>query len=252
MSSIRFVIILFPLTLISKPACEDDRSFSDSFGWTCRDYGRVPEQCKFSKEWEKDGKTALVSCCVCRKDLKNNIIFNNFGSKELLATRRQSEECLTMCSAESETCSGSCEESKTECDSSCDEVLSTCSWLCEHFDDEDEEEEEENEEDAGGVVDDDGTATSNSKYHKQIGWYIMIVVLGLFVVCCSCFIAHYLIKVRVKTVDTGRPEKITREQVPMVASARNDQQVGDQYMVQQYVGHGDYPAAPSRSLYVMK
>jgi len=124
--------------------------------------------------------------------------------------------------------------------------MPTCTWLCEHFDDEDAED-EENEEDAGGVVDDDDTATSNSKNHKQIVWYIIIVVLGLFVVCCSCFIAHYFLKVRVKTVDTGRPEKITREQVPMVVGGRNDQQVGDQYMVQQYVGHGDYPAAPSRS-----
>jgi len=242
MSSIRFVIILFPLAVLSKPACEDDTSFSDSFGWTCRDYGRVPDQCKFSKEWEKDGKTALLSCCVCRKSMKNKIISDNLHKlfTDHVSTRRQSEDCLNSCSLESETCSGSCEEDKNNCASTCEEVEMTCSWLCEQFG-----EEEEDDEEGGGVVEDDDTNTLNSSsFSRQIVWYIIIGVLSLLACLCCCFVVYYLMGIRVKTADAGPPQQITREQVPMVPSTRYTQEVQDQYSAQQYLNQVNYPTVP--------
>jgi len=173
--------------------------------------------------------------------MKNNIIWNNFDMllTDHVDTRRQSEGCLTACGTESDDCSGSCEEKKNTCDSSCKEVESTCSWMCEQI-----AEEAEEDEDLGGVVggDDDPAAVESSPIKKEIIWYIIIGILALLGVLCCCCIAYYLIRTPAKTANEGQSPAV--EQVPMVPNARYAQQVGDQYMGQQYVYHGDYPAMP--------
>lgn len=208
------VLFMFPSAFLSKSTCEDDNSFLDSFGWTCRDYGRVPEQCMFSKKYEINGKMALTSCCVCKNyvNTPGNVV-EHFGMSFLdhfSKTRRQSETCLEGCSGDKETCSDSCDSEKNTCKTHCDDVESTCFWQCELV------EEDEEEEGAGGVVETEDEDVTSS-WSSSMEWYIilLIVLLVLGLICCFLVIVYFM-QNHVKVGVAGSSPNVNTEQAPMV------------------------------------
>jgi len=228
LSKLLIAMILLQMTSFSKSTCEDDKSFIDSYGWSCKDYKRAPQECKLSKKYEKDGKSALASCCICRNAWKKPDISNDFKMsflEQFDERRRQSQQCLQGCYTVSEDCSDDCETTEASCQSKCTDVLSTCNELCVITNEEEEEEEEEEEDEAGGVVDDDETADESS--NAMLEWYyILIIGLALLALVCFCLLLMWYLRNRVKTA-VLRPT--TQEQAPMVGNAQYVPGVGEYY-----------------------
>jgi len=222
------VFLLFPTALLSMSTCEDDISFMDSFGWTCRDYGRAPEECKLSEKYETNGKMALKSCCVCRNPLNTpGNILEGLGTSfldQISMTRRQSEDCLQGCSTDSETCSTGCGSVQTTCTSRCDDARSTCNRQCKLADENEDEDDE-----PGGVVDDEDES-KNTSVSPAMEWYfillIVVLVLGLLV-CCSIII--YFVSNRTKVAVAGPSQNVRPEQAPMVDSSNYAREVDKYY-----------------------
>jgi len=240
-SSLPICIILLPLTLLSKSPCEDEEYFSDSYGWTCRDYDRAPEQCELSTKFEKNGKVALTSCCACRGSLIKHDISDalwlgfpaGFDTK-----RRRSESCPMGCDAQSDICEGYCNSDLSVCNLRCKDVKTTCNSKCE------DEEEEPTEEpvDPDAVVGEEPTAAASGG--TQLWFYLLIAAIILLSLICCCIILYFLMRSRQETdVDCPSPDFCT-EEAPMVGNACV-QEVGDCYMPapQQYIQCGGYTTA---------
>lgn len=237
-SGLPIFIILLPLTLLSKSTCEDEEYFSDSYGWTCRDYDRAPEQCELSPKFEKNGKVALTSCCACRSNLLKHDISDDLWSGfpvRFDTKRRLSDSCLMGCDGESDICEGYCNSDLNVCNLRCKDVKSACTSKCE---DEDPTEEPE---DPDAIVEETPTPASGT---TQIWLYILIGAIVLLSLICCCIIVYCLMRSRVETdVDCPSPDFCT-EQAPMVENACV-QEVGDCYMpaTQQYTQCGGYTTA---------
>jgi len=215
--------ILLPVASVSESTCEDDKSFIDSYGWSCKDYERAPVECKESKKYEKDSMNALESCCICRNALTKPDISNDLRMSfldQFGESRRQSQECVQRCYQVSEDCSDDCMVIESSCQSKCTGVQLTCIELCE-VQEEEEEEEENEEENVGGVVDDTDTETSSNPTWMGLEWYyiLIIILFALALICCVCGLTWYL-RNRVKTA-VVRPT----EQAPMMRNAQYAQGV---------------------------
>jgi len=235
------VLLLFPTALLSKSTCVDDNSFRDSFGWTCRDYGRAPEQCMLSKKYKINGKMALTSCCVCSNSFNTHgNVVEHFGTSfidHIAKTRRQSETCLEGCSGDKETCSGQCDSVKDTCNSNCEDIESTCFWQCELV------EQDEEEEEVGGVVpdeDEDGTTSVSS----SMEWYIIVLIALLILGLICCFsVLIYFVQNRVKVGVAEPAQSVKTEQAPMVPNTHYPEEVEQYYMPRpqaHYENHYDY------------
>jgi len=239
-------MVLLNTTLLSKSTCEDDKSFQDSYGWTCRDYNRVPSQCTLSKKYEKERQTALTSCCVCREVLQKSNFLHDSGamlSEHFETRRRQSYQCLSGCTAETEGCKDDCENEKTSCESRCSEVKTTCDLQCQLIDEEEEEEEEE-EKDIGGAVGDDDVAADSSNLQTMVWIYILIGALVILVLFCCCFIVIFLMRNRVKTAVAGPSSQFVDEGAPMVTNSQYIQDNGDWYGQTPYSQYKQTSEAP--------
>jgi len=232
------VLVLLPTTFVSSPTCEDDKSFFDSYGWSCKDYDRAPEECKLSKKYERDGKTALSSCCACKNAFKRPNISNGIRLSFLdqIDSRRR-QQCSQNCFIESEYCADNCEEVEESCQSDCGDVQATCYERCEEL-----AEEEEEEETGGGVVE-NGTEETSPPNPLLEWYYILIIAIVLLGLCCCCLALMWFMRTRVKTAVAGPPPKYRGEQAPMVDNANYAQGTGDYYRPdprmqydQQYVG----------------
>ena len=48
-------------------SCTDDASFTDSYGWSCKDYAKAEGSCADAATYAVGGKDASTACCVCKK-----------------------------------------------------------------------------------------------------------------------------------------------------------------------------------------
>jgi len=215
------LFILLQLTLSSKSSCEDDKSFFDSYGWSCKDYDRAPEECKVGEKYEKDGKTALKSCCICRNAFKKPDILDYSGLSFLHhfdSRRRQLQQCQQNCVTETEGCSNTCETVETKCQAGCSETQNSCFSLCATV--EEPTEEEEN----AGVVEDETVASPSS---TTLEWYYILIIALLIVGLCICCLALlWFMRNRVKTAVFEDPSKNFHvERAPMVRNGQYAQGV---------------------------
>jgi len=238
-SKITIVFVLLPTTFVSNPTCEDDKSFFDSYGWSCKDYDRAPEECKLSKKYERDGKTALSSCCACKNAFKRPNILNGFRLSflEQIDTRRR-QQCSQNCFIESGFCAENCEEVEGTCQSDCGDVQATCYERCEQL-------AVDSEEEVTGVVSGNGIKQQEtSPSEPTLEWYYILIIALVFLgVCCCCVALVWFMRTRVKTAVAGPSQKYPAEEAPMVGNANYAQGVGDYYRPdprmqydQQYVG----------------
>merc|ERR1719334_362992 len=221
-SKIAIIFILLPTTFVSSPTCEDDGSFLDSYGWSCKDYDRAPEECKLSAKYEKDGKTALTCCCACKDSSKKPTILNGFRTSFLdqIDSRRR-QQCTDTCFTESASCTQDCEEVEDTCKSECDDVQDTCFDRCDEL-----AEEEDEEDEAGGIVADGSLPPPD----PTLEWYyILIIVLVLLGLFCCCLALLWFMRTRVKTAVSGPATRNRAEQAPMVRNANYAPGGGDYY-----------------------
>jgi len=234
------VMMLFSTTSLSKSTCEDDENFHDSYGWTCKDYDRAPYQCNQSTKYEKNGETALTSCCACVGSSKGSIFTRDSGTRidnKFAMIRRATFECLSGCTAETESCKDFCGNDKSRCETRCTDVQATCDYQCELID------EVEDEVNDNGVVvtDDDDTAGSSNSTQMQL-IYILIGAIALLGLCCCCVIFIFLMRNRVKTAVAG-PAPRAEEQTHMVGQP-NAQGDGDWYAPDPYHSYNQISAPP--------
>jgi len=233
------VFVLLPTTFVSNPTCEDDKSFFDSYGWSCRDYDRAPEECKLSEKYEQDGKTALSSCCACKNEFKRPNTLNDFRLSFLdhIDSRRR-QQCSQNCFLQSEYCAEDCEEVEESCQSECGDVQATCYERCEQL-----AVEESEEENGSGVVT-NGEIVDPPQPNPLLEWYYILIIALVFLgLCCCCLALVWFMRTRVKTAVAGPSSKYPAEQAPMVGNANYAQGAGDYYRAdprsqydQQYVG----------------
>jgi len=101
-------------------AFEESTVWVDYFGWTCRDYTRVPDECRSPKAFSEDGVHAEDACFSC----------NEISRQE--ERRRQNSDvviCQNGCTSSHNTCLGRCDQ----CVSRCDTDLNICQGACDDF-----------------------------------------------------------------------------------------------------------------------
>jgi len=231
-------IILLPLILQSKSTCEDEEYFSDSYGWTCRDYDRAPEHCERSTEYEKNGKIALTSCCACRNthtkhDISEDIWLRSPAHFD--TRRRQADTCIGGCTTEFGRCEGYCNTDQNTCKLRCNDVNVACAAQCEDVAPAPTQEPA----DPDAIVDTEPTEPATTSKGLDIWMYILIAAIVLLCLICCCIIVFCLM--RTKETDVDCPTDVCAEEVPMV---ENDcaQPIGDCYqpVPQQYAQCGGY------------
>jgi len=206
------LMVLKTATSVSKSTCENDESFYDSYGWTCRDYERAPYQCIQSTKYAIGGETALTSCCVCQGSSEESVFALGDSvmevSNEYPIIRRASYECLTACTTRSESCSVLCKDDRTYCEVGCSDIKDTCDEQCAIIENIDSSEPN------GIVTDPSPKVTSNTSFMQMI--YILIGVAALLGICCCGCIIIYLIRNRVKTAVADPSPQYAQEQTRMV------------------------------------
>jgi len=214
------LMVLRTATSVSKSTCENDESFHDSYGWTCRDYERAPYQCIQSTKYAIGGETALTSCCACQENSEESIFALGDSGTEVSnksPIRRVSDECLSRCIVETDSCTILCGTDKNTCQSRCSNVQATCDFQCElieGFQNEDPDALITTEEETSEVTD-------NSSFMEMI--YILIGVGALLGICCCGFATIYLIRNRVKTAVADPSPLYAAEQTSMVKPYAQDE-----------------------------
>jgi len=154
--------LFFFTSALAVQTCLDNTLWRDSYGWTCRDYDRVPQECNSVLAVSVAGITVSEACCACESHVER---------------RRDFSSCITTCSAEDDACSSECTADKAACINDC-----TDDWA---DDDEDE---------TGGVVPAEApTEGSSSSSSSMEPWMIILIILGvLLVLCITCLIIFFL------------------------------------------------------------
>jgi len=239
------LMVLRTATSVSKSTCENDESFYDSYGWTCRDYERAPYECIQSTKYAMGGETALTSCCACQASSEESIFALGDSRREVSnkapIIRRVSDECLSVCTTGTDSCAILCGTDKTTCQSRCSNVKATCDFQCELI------EGIEINEVLNGIVTTEETSpevTDNSSFMQMI--YILIGVAALLGICCCGFAIIYLIRNRVKTA-VADPSPQYAEQARMVkpyAQEEGDWRGPDPYDPNNQISATPYEGGP--------
>jgi len=211
------LLVIRTTTSVSKSTCEDDESFEDSYGWTCRDYQRAPYQCNQSAKYAIDGETALASCCACHESSEEFIFLSGNSvtetSSKLTTMRRTSTECYSSCRTGTNSCAVLCGNEKSTCESKCNNVKEICDIQCEFIS------EDTDVADTGGFVpEDDGTTagTSNSSTSMLL-LYLGIGFVAVLCLCSCCFVIFCLMRNRVITADADSCPEYVEEETRMVS-----------------------------------
>lgn len=217
----------------------DEDNFFDSYGWTCRDYDRAPEQCEMSTKYVKHGRTALTSCCAC-KNTPTKPDMSELGVSFLARwdTRRQADTCVFRCIEDSYTCSEFCDTEVSSCNFQCTEIQDNCVSTC---DDEDSDTSGEGGVVDGGIVLEEYT-TSIGAGTGEIWIYILIACIVLLSLICCCLLFYCRLKTRPEA-DVACPPDYCAEQQTMIGNPCT-QEVGDCYDQDQYRQCGYVGAAP--------
>jgi len=173
---------------ITTHACIDNVLWRDKFGWSCRDYGRVPRECSSNYAVSNGGIEAQEACCACVKTVER---------------RRDLFSCLDTCSAEENACDSECVSDNTDCEFRC-------------------EEDYQEDSDTGAIIEDDKSPSGNG--NGGIGgletWLIIVIVVGIVLcLCIICIVLYFLFM----TQDEGTCEdgECATEQ-PMLVGGRCD------------------------------
>jgi len=96
-------------------AFEENSGWVDFFGWTCRDYTRVPDECSNAKAFSELGEHAEDACFVCNERRRQ---FVDSGVNDVI--------CANTCVSTHNTCLGRCDA----CTARCDQDLTMCQTGC--------------------------------------------------------------------------------------------------------------------------
>jgi len=154
--------MLFPVSflvlVIAAEACADNLLWKDTFGWTCRDYTRVPIECRSNYAVSVEGIEAQEACCACVKPVER---------------RRDYTTCLGICVSEEEACDKNCLADRRTCNYECGEdepeVITAVV--------------EEEEPESIPIIE---------RVEALQWWAILLIVLGVLLCLCTICIVLYL------------------------------------------------------------
>jgi len=141
-------------------AFEENAGWTDYFGWTCRDYTRVPDECSSMKAFNDAGVHAEDACFTCNERRRQ-------GERRRLSSNSQitAQLCQSGCSSNFNSCTQRCDQ----CQNNCDNTLVNCQSGCP----------------SGTVTSRAPPITTRRPENKGFPWWIPVLI-GLALLCLLC------------------------------------------------------------------
>jgi len=103
-------LLVLIMSTLRVQSCLDNMLWKDSYGWTCRDYDRVPQECSSRLAVSAAGVNVFEACCACKSNVDR---------------RRDYASCLNTCSAKEDSCNADCTATQVGCVGECTEKWDT-------------------------------------------------------------------------------------------------------------------------------
>jgi len=147
------------MSTVKVQACLDNVQWKDIYGWTCRDYFRVPQECNSKFAVSSAGINVFEACCVCETNVER---------------RRDYASCMNTCSTKEDSCNADCTATKVGCVDEC-----TDEW--------------DTSEDTAGVVTPSPVALPSKDSSPTITtWMIILIALGILIALCIICLLFFL------------------------------------------------------------
>jgi len=164
--------MLFPVNLfvfaITAEACIDNLLWKDTYGWTCRDYTRDPNECRSNYAVSDEGIVAQEACCACVTTVER---------------RRDEQECRSICLSSEDVCNKKCDTDKRSCNFKCIPATSGSNGNGGN----------------GGVVETpEPTKTEVVENAIKLEWWmILLIVLAILLcLCVTCIVLYFICMTR--------------------------------------------------------